>query len=239
MKALVLAGGRGTRLRPYTMVIPKPLMPVGDYPILEILLRQLKRSGVSEIYMAVGHMHHLIRAFFEDGERMGLKIRYVLEDEPLGTAGPIATCLDQLGESFFVLNGDLLTTLDFSAMRAHHQAEEASATIALYTRTVKIDFGVVEMDERTVLTGYREKPTYTFEVSMGVNLLNAESVRPHLKPGTYLDMPDLLLNLSKAGSKVVGFRSDCFWLDIGRVDDYEQATRVFEERKADFLVDPA
>lgn len=235
MKAIVLAGGRGTRLRPYTTVIPKPLMPVGDFPILEILLRQLKQGGVTDVVMAVGHMHHLLRAFFESGERLGLNIEYNLEDQPLGTAGALASTLDRLDDHFFVLNGDLLTTLDFGGMMAHHRERQAAATIALYTREVKIDFGVVEMDDDAVLLGYREKPTYTFEVSMGVNILSRDAVRPLIEPGKYLDMPDLMLKLSGAKERVVGFRSDCFWLDIGRVDDYEAATEIFEDRRSEFL----
>lgn len=235
MKALILCGGAGTRLRPYTTVIPKPLVPVGDYPILEVLLRQLRHAGVEEAILAVSHLSHLIRAFFEDGERLGLRIRYSFEETPLGTAGAIASVIDELGEDFLVANGDLLTTLDYRAMFGAHRESGAAATIALYTRQVKVDFGVVETDERSRLVAYREKPVHTFDVSMGVNCLKAAVVKSYIAEGQYLDMPDLLLSLVDAGHDVLGYRSDCFWLDIGRPDDYELASEEFAARKLEFL----
>jgi NDP-mannose synthase len=235
MKALILAGGKGTRLRPYTTVIPKPLMPVGDFPILEIILRQLKRAGVSDVILAVGYMSQLFQAFFEDGKRLGLGISYSLEEKPLGTAGPIGLVLDQLGGDFIVMNGDLLTTLDYKNLFEHHKQRSAAATIATYTREVKVDFGVVETDDRQELSAYREKPLYTFDVSMGVNVLNAEVLREVLIPGQYLDIPDLMLRLKSLGKRVACYREDCYWLDIGRVDDYQIASDIFEARRAEFL----
>ena len=235
MKALILAGGKGTRLRPYTTVIPKPLMPVGDFPILEIILRQLKRAGVSEVILAVGYMSQLFQAFFEDGKRLGLGISYSLEEKPLGTAGPIGLVLDQLGGDFIVMNGDLLTTLDYKGLFEHHKQRSAAATIATYTREVKVDFGVIETDDRQELSAYREKPLYTFDVSMGVNVLNAEVLREVLVPGQYLDIPDLMLRLKSLGKRVACYRENCYWLDIGRVDDYQIASDIFEARRAEFL----
>jgi NDP-mannose synthase len=235
MKALILAGGKGTRLRPYTTVIPKPLMPVGDFPILEIILRQLKRAGVSEVILAVGYMSQLFQAFFEDGKRLGLGISYSLEEKPLGTAGPIGLVLDQLGGDFIVMNGDLLTTLDYKSLFEHHKQRSAAATIATYTREVKVDFGVIETDDRQELSAYREKPLYTFDVSMGVNVLNAEVLREVLVPGQYLDIPDLMLRLKSLGKRVACYRENCYWLDIGRVDDYQIASDIFEARRAEFL----
>ena len=235
MKALILAGGRGARLQPYTNVIPKPLMPVGDYPIAEILLRQLRLAGVNHVFLAVGYMRELLQSFFGDGSRLGMRIDYSFEDHPLGTAGPIAAVIDQLGENFIVTNGDLLTTLDFRAMYDEHLASGAAATIGLYRREVKIDFGVVDFKESGELERYREKPVFDFEVSMGVNILRAAAVKPFLKVGEYLDIPDLMQQLVSAGQSVRGFRSDCYWLDIGRVDDYKIATEVFEQRMDEFL----
>jgi NDP-sugar pyrophosphorylase family protein len=235
MKALILAGGKGTRLRPYTTVIPKPLMPVGDFPILEIILRQLKRAGVTEVILAVGYMSQLFQAFFEDGKRLGLGISYSLEEKPLGTAGPIALVLDQLQGDFMIMNGDLLTTLDYGALFKYHQAQRAAATIATYTREVKVDFGVVETNDQHELAAYREKPLYTFDVSMGVNVLNAEILREVLVPGQYLDIPDLMLKLKGLGKRVSCYRESCYWLDIGRVDDYQIASDIFEARRAEFL----
>jgi NDP-sugar pyrophosphorylase family protein len=235
MKALILAGGKGTRLRPYTTVIPKPLMPVGDFPILEIILRQLKRAGVTDVILAVGYMSQLFQAFFEDGKRLGLGISYSLEEKPLGTAGPIGLVLDQLGGDFLVMNGDLLTTLDYRSLFEHHQQRSAAATIATYTREVKVDFGVVETDENHELAAYREKPLYTFDVSMGVNVLNANVLRDVLVPGQYLDIPDLMLRLKSLGKRVACYRENCYWLDIGRVDDYQIASDIFDARRAEFL----
>jgi NDP-sugar pyrophosphorylase family protein len=235
MKALILAGGKGTRLRPYTTVIPKPLMPVGDFPILEIILRQLKRGGVTEVILAVGYMSQLFQAFFEDGKRLGLGISYSLEEKPLGTAGPIGLVLEQLGDDFIVMNGDLLTTLDYGKLFEHHKSRKAAATIGTYTREVKIDFGVVETNDDQELAAYREKPLYTFDVSMGVNVLNAEAVREVIVPGQYLDIPDLMLKLKSLGKRVACYRENCYWLDIGRVDDYQIASDIFEARRAEFL----
>jgi NDP-sugar pyrophosphorylase family protein len=235
MKALVLCGGRGTRLKPYTTVIPKPLMPIGDYPILEVLLRQLHRAGVREVVLAIGYMGQLFRAFFEDGARLGLNIRYVTEDKPLGTAGAVASSLELLGDDFLVTNGDLLTTLDFGALFRAHVESTNAATIGLFPREVKIDFGVISTGEHGELVRYTEKPTYNFDVSMGVNVLKRAVVSQFIRHNEYLDMPDLLMRLVQAGHRVGTSRSECSWLDIGRVDDYQTAIELFEQRRDDFL----
>jgi len=235
MKALVLCGGRGTRLRPYTTVIPKPLMPIGDYPILEVLLQQLHAAGVRDVVLAINYMGQLFRAFFEDGARLGLNIEYVTEDKPLGTAGAVASSLELLGEDFLVTNGDLLTTLDFGALFAAHTAASNAATIGLFRRDVKIDFGVIETDSEGRLARYNEKPSYHFDVSMGVNMLKRDVVSQFIRQNEYLDMPDLMMRLVEAGHRVGTYRADCAWLDIGRMDDYQTAVDLFEQRKSDFL----
>lgn len=217
------------------MVLPKPLMPVGDYPILEITLRQLHAAGVRDVVLAVGHMSQLFRAFFEDGQRLGLNITYSFEEHPLGTAGPIANVIDELGDNFIITNGDLLTTLDYRAMFEEHRASGAAATIGLHSREVKIDFGVLEFTVDGQLERYKEKPVHHFEVSMGVNALRTEIVRNYLRPGEYLDIPDLMLRMVADGHSVRGFRSECYWLDIGRVDDYRTAVEIFDDRQAEFL----
>jgi len=235
VKALILAGGKGTRLRPYTTVLPKPLMPVGDFPILEIILRQLKGAGVTEVVLAVGYMSQLFQAFFQDGERLGIKLTYAFEDKALGTAGPIANVIESLGEDFIVMNGDLLTTLDFAALFEWHRAEGGAATIATYQREVKIDFGVVETDSAHRLAKYIEKPVYKFDVSMGVNVFNATKVRPFLKKGETSDIPTLMMQIKDSGQSVKCYRESCYWLDIGRVDDYQTAVEIFEARKHEFM----
>jgi len=234
MQAIILAGGKGTRLRPYTTVLPKPLMPVGDYPILEIIVRQLKSQGINEIVLAVGHLSHLFRAFFQNGERFGVNIQYSLEEQALGTAGPIALALDILDEDFLVMNGDVLTTLNYDKLLDFHRQRKAAATISVFQRKLMIDFGVIEArDER--LENYIEKPVYDFAVSMGINVFNKEAIREFVRPGQRLDIPDLMLRLKEAGLDVACYSEPCRWLDIGRIDDYQEAGTIFQSNSGEFL----
>lgn len=235
MQALILAGGKGTRLQPYTTVLPKPLMPVGGYPILEIILRQLKKLGIEEIILAVGYMEHLFQALLKTGEQFGLKIRYSIEEKELGTAGPISLVIDQLEGDFLVMNGDLLTTLNYAKLLEYHKSNNSAATIALYQREVKVDFGVIESDDKGQLAQYIEKPVYTFDVSMGVNVLNKKMVTPFLQPGKHLNIPELMMNLHHQGLKVSSYREKCLWLDIGRIDDYKEAVDLFESNMDKFI----
>jgi len=235
IKALILVGGKGTRLKPYTTVIPKPLLPVGDLPILEIILMQLKAAGVKEVILAVGHMAHLFESFFQDGSRFGIKISYSYEDKPLGTAGAVAYALDDLGDDFIVMNGDLLTTLNYKQMFMLHQERSAAATIATFNRKIKIDFGVIEFDSNQILKTYTEKPSYSFNLGMGVNILNADVASGILVKGEYLDMPDLMLKIQQQGNSVYCHNEDCFWLDMGCHSDYQEANEVFETMKDEFL----
>ncbi len=232
MQALILAGGEGTRLKPFTNVIPKPLVPIGDLPILEVVLRQLKRHGADRIILAVNKLARLIEAFFGDGSRLGLDIVYSLEDKPLGTAGPIRLA-DNLDEDFIVMNGDLLTTIDYAAFFRRHQASGATATIATFQKEVKIDLGVLETKNETFVN-YIEKPTYHFTVSMGIYALNRR-VLHFIDDGKKVDMPDLVLALHGAGEKIVCYSGDYEWLDIGRMDDYERAVQVFEVNRDKYL----
>lgn len=234
MKAIILAGGKGTRLAPYTTVIPKPLMPIGERPILEIILRQLKAHGIKEIILAVGHLSQLFQAFFKDGNDFGVHIDYSIEKDKLGTAGPISLVLNQLPETFLVMNGDLLTSLNYSGLIQYHQEQRAAATIALSNREVHIDYGVIESASGR-FSRYIEKPSYSFKVSMGVNVLDRESVRPYLQPNQYMDIPDLMTALAKDGKIIACYEENCRWLDIGRIDDYEQAKAVFEDNQALFM----
>lgn len=235
MKAIIMAGGKGTRLYPYSAILPKPLMPLGDMPVLELLLRQLRHAGVDEAFLAVNHLRHLIEAFFGDGSRIGIKLRYSVEDVPLGTAGPIAPILDQLGDDFIITNGDLLTTLDIGAMVRFHKETGADATVGVYPREVKIDFGLVEVDEAMRMTGYLEKPVYKHLVSMGIYMIKADRVRKFVEVGKYLDMPNLLRSIMDNGGEVRCFQKDCFWLDIGRPDDFARAQEMYERDPEVFL----
>ena len=232
LQALILAGGKGTRLKPFTNAIPKPLVPVGDLPILEIVLRQLRRSGVGRVTLAVNHLAQLIQAFFGDGSKLGLNIAYSVEDTPLGTAGPLRL-IKKLDDNFLVMNGDLLTTIDYRGLFNRHVAEGAAATIATFQKKLKIDLGVLEVNgERFV--DYIEKPTYNFTVSMGIYAMNRRVI-DYIPPDRPFDTPDLILALHKAGEKIVCYSGDYDWLDIGRIDDYEQAVGIFEANREFYL----
>ena len=233
--AVVLVGGRGTRLGPYTAVLPKPLVPIGDMPVLEILVRRLRASGVRRIVMAVGHLASLIRAFFGDGERFGMSIEYSVEHEPLGTAGPLSL-VSNLSDPFLVVNGDLLTDLDFEALVGAHRASGAVATIGLYAREERIELGVIEADESGRVTAYIEKPTYQYRASMGAYVFQRD-VLPFVPKNARFDLPDLVRALIAAGRHVHGYLHDGYWLDIGRPEDYDRAQRDFETMKDRLLKD--
>ncbi len=233
MKALILAGGKGTRLAPYTKILPKPLMPIGDMPILEILLRQMRRSGIDEVVLTVGHLAGLLEAFFQDGSQLGLKISYSFEDRPLGTAGPLSL-VSGLDETFMVANGDVLTTLDLRSLVDYHRGRGAAATIATHVRKVNIDLGVIQFDDGNRLVGYIEKPTYEFQVSMGIYVFEPRVLK-YIEYQKYLDFPDLVLRLIEAGELVVGYPFTGYWQDLGRPDDYEQAIQDFESLRDEIL----
>jgi len=233
MQAVILAGGKGTRLRPYTTSLPKPLVPVGDYPVLEIILRQLKRSGFRDITILTGHLAELIEAYFKDGKRWGVRISYAREETSLGTAGGLAL-IDDLQENFLVINGDTLTTLDYNALFNFHLRKKGIATIALHKQKVNIDYGVIKMTKEFQLDGYIEKPTYPLFVSMGINVLNVRC-RSYIKEGESIGMPDLMLRMKKEGEKIFCYPSDCYWLDIGRVEDYQIAQDEFKRHQKRFL----
>jgi NDP-sugar pyrophosphorylase family protein len=235
-RAVILAGGLGTRLRPYTTILPKPLMPVGDRPILDIVIRQLARARFERVTIATGYLAELIEAFFGDGSRLGLPIDYFREDDPLGTVGALSL-IEGLDEDFVVMNGDVLTDLDYRALLDGHRAGGQAATVAARRREVQISLGVMhfaDQHDADRVTGYSEKPTFDFEVSMGVYCFAPRAIKL-IEPGERLDFPDLVLRLITAGESVKAWRSDGYWLDIGRPDDYEQAQDEFEARRHQFL----
>lgn len=233
MQAIILAGGKGTRLKPYTMSFPKPLVPIGRYPILEIIIRQLAFFGFKRITISTGYLAELIEAYFGRGERWGVTIEYVRERTPLNTAGALKL-VQGCEDNFLVMNGDVLTTIDYGKLYALHLEKGYKATVASKVREAKIDFGVLKLDGEDFLFDYIEKPVYTFWVSMGVYVLSKDSINL-ISEGESIGMPDLLLRLKKAGEKVHCHKSDCYWLDIGRVDDYERAQEDFEVNKHNFL----
>jgi NDP-mannose synthase len=232
-RAVILAGGEGTRLRPYTTVLPKPLMPIGDRPVLDIVIRQLRRDGFEHITIATGYLAELIENFFRDGSEYGVKIDYYRETEPLGTVGALAL-IDGLADDFLVMNGDTLTDMDYAGLLERHSASGAAATIATTQRDVQISLGVLHFDDSDgdmpELTGYTEKPTIKYRASMGVYCFSPRAIG-YIPKGDRLDFPDLILRLIDAGESVRAWQSDDFWLDIGRHDDYEQAQEEFERMK--------
>jgi NDP-sugar pyrophosphorylase family protein len=225
MRAVILAGGMGMRLRPYTMVLPKPLVPVGDRPILEHILRRLAACGVTEVDFCVSHLGELIQAYFSQSRTApeGLELRWHWEDEPLGTAGALQVVPDLEG-TFIVMNGDILTTLDYADLVAHHRASGAILTVATHAKRVEIELGVIESDGGRI-TGYREKPTLHYDVSMGIYVYEARALE-HLPAGPYA-FPDLVLRLLEAGEHVSAYPSDAEWYDIGTFAEYERAVAAF------------
>jgi NDP-sugar pyrophosphorylase family protein len=235
MRAVVLAGGKGTRLQPYTTVFPKPLMPIGKVPILDVVLRQIISAGFLDITLSVGYLAELVRAYCGDGSRYGVNLRYLHEEDPLGTVGPIGL-LEDFDEPILLVNGDILTDLSFSKLWEFHRAGDAWLTLALHRRQVMINFGVVDQMEGSDIRRYVEKPTMDYLVGMGIYVLEP-STRAFIPKGRRMDFPDLVQALIGEGKKVVGWESDAYWLDIGRPDDYERAREDFERMRDRFGID--
>lgn len=230
-RAVVLAGGRGRRLAPYTSILPKPLMPIGDRSILEIVVDQLTGHGFSDVTFCVGYLSHLIRAVFESSTSRRGQITYVHEDEPLGTAGPLRL-IDDLTSTFLVMNGDVLTTLDYRDLVRHHRESGNVLTIASHRRTIKIDYGVLHLDPASNgsprIDAYEEKPEVVTTVSMGIYLVEPSALEL-IPERDYFDFPDLVRALLGAGEQVGAYLFDGLWFDIGRQDDYEHAAQVWED----------
>lgn len=226
MHAVILAGGKGVRLRPYTTALPKPLVPIGDqHAILEIVMRQLAAAGFKTVTLAIGHLGHIIRAYVGNGSQWGLRVGYAVEDSPLGTMGPLLTMQDRLPEHFLVMNGDILTDLDFAGVLKHHEASGAPLTIATYARQVKIDFGVLTTESGSV-TGFQEKPSIDYRVSMGVYGVSRSALAKYT-PGLPLGFDELVLDLLAAQTPPSAYEFGGYWLDIGRPDDYDRANAEF------------
>jgi NDP-sugar pyrophosphorylase family protein len=232
-QAIVLAGGRGTRLKPYTTVFPKPLMPIGDMPILEVIIRQLRHHGFRRITLAVGHLAGLLQAYFGDGSKWGVDLDYSLEHAPLGTAGPLAL-IERPHEPFLVMNGDILTTLDYKRLIPTLQASNACAVVGVQRREVRIGLGVLELNADRRVTDYVEKPTLTYEASMGVYAFAPRALE-HIPRGRPFDLPDLIRALIRADEAVIAYPHDGYWRDIGRPEEYEQAAEEFAEQRDSLL----
>ena len=231
-RAVVLAGGMGTRLRPYTVVLPKPLMPVGEYPILEIITRQLRQHKFSKITMAVNHQAEIIKAFFHDGSKWGINIDYSLESKPLSTIAPLRL-IEDLPEHFLLMNGDVLTDVDFCRLFEDHVHQDRLFTVAASRRRHTIDYGVLHVDGAR-LSAFDEKPSVEYLVSMGVYVVSRR-VLEIVPADTKFGFDDLMREMLRTGRPVHVEQHDGYWLDIGRPDDYMQAIDEFEVRKQQFL----
>jgi NDP-mannose synthase len=235
MKVIILAGGKGTRLAPYTTVFPKPLVPLGDMPIIDILVRQLEHYGMNDIVISLGYLAELIQAYFSEDLMKGrsAKLSFVRERSPLGTVGALGLVPD-LKETFMTINGDTLTTLDYRKAVAHHKKSGAMLTIVMQQRDVKIQLGVVEYDSDLRIRKMIEKPTYSFSVGTGICVCEPEICR-YIKPGEKLDFPDLVERMLQNNDKIVGFPCEDYWLDLGTHVDYERAQAEFESLRSKIL----
>jgi len=221
-----LAGGKGTRLRPYTTLIPKPLVPIGEQAILEILLKKLKKNNILDVTICLNHFAEFIQAYFGDGKKLGISISYSIEDKPLGTVAPIKH-VKNLPQNFLVMNGDLLTDLSFAELYQYHLEQKSLLTISSYQRRSKIDFGVLEIESKSqTISGFKEKPELEFNVSMGVYVMNKKILQ--FVPHTQFGFDELILSLLSHHQKINVFPYDGYWLDIGRPDDYEKANEDFK-----------
>lgn len=232
-RAIILAGGKGTRLRPYTTILPKPLLPVGDYPILEIIIKQLKLYGFTHITIAVNHQAELIKSFFGNGSKWNIKIDYSLEDKPLSTMAPLKLIKD-LPNDFLVMNGDILTDLNFEKLYNNHIQNNNIFTISSYEREIKSEFGILQLNENNMLIGFQEKPIQKYNVSMGIYILS-KKILEYIPENQFYGFDHLMLNLLQHKQNPYIEKFDGFWLDIGRPDDYESAINIFEKNKNTFL----
>ena len=235
MRAIILAGGKGRRLEPYTTVLPKPLMPVDDLPIIEIVIRQLKNNGFDRITIAVGYLAELLEAYLGDGSKYGLEIDYSRETVPLNTMGPV-TLIGGIDKTFLVMNGDILSDLNYSKFIQYHKEKGGIATIATYRREVNIDFGVIEYDENNKIKKFIEKPKYEYDVSMGIYVFEPEILNyiPKNRPFGFDQLMKVLIDDEKP---IYSYPYNGYWLDIGRHEDYEKAVKEFPRLRNRFLVD--
>lgn len=230
MQAVILAGGKGRRLRPYTTILPKPMMPIGEKPILGIIIEKLAESGITDIVITVGYLSGIIQAYFGDGKRFGVNIRYFTETEPLGTAGCLSL-IDGLEERFIVMNGDILTDLKFKDLIEYHAKMGTSVTICSYKKEIQLTLGVLDLDGETV-RDYLEKPKYTFDISMGIYAMNRKAV-DHIPKNRYFDFPTLIKRLISVKEPISVYRFEGEWFDIGREEDYRAVLGKFDDGAQD------
>jgi len=232
-QAIILAGGQGSRMKPYTSVLPKPLLPVGEIPIAEIIIRQLSAQNIKNIVISVGHLGGLIEAYFGNGKALGVTIKYLREKKPLGTAGAIKL-LKSMDDNCLVMNGDILTDVSVKELMSYHKENRGIATVAIKERVVKTDFGVVKFDSDCMLCDYIEKPEHKSYVSTGINVLNKKCKKYILENET-LGIPELMLRMRDRGEKISCFKMKATWLDLGRLDDFELSQEIFKKYRKKFI----
>lgn len=234
MKAVIQAGGTGTRLRPYTRVLPKPLMPVGGVPVIEVLLKWLRRNGIQQTLITIGHLGHLIRALCGDGSQWDMEIGYSEEPEPLGTVGPLHLIRDRLEDTFLMLNGDLITNLELGAFIDFHKKHGGLVTVGATKKTIEIDLGVIEKNSASRIIGFHEKPTMKFDVSMGIYCMEPD-ILDIIPKGMPFGFDDLMRQMLRQGLPVHLFEHEGIWMDIGRENDFEKAQEVVENHPTAIL----
>jgi len=240
MKAVMMVGGKGTRLRPYSYVLPKPMVPVGKYPVLEIAIMQLKKNGIEEIIFSLGYMGHLIRSFFGDGDRFGVKFTYSEEKEFLGTAGHLGLVKDKLTDTFLVMNGDVLAAIDFEDLLRKHKESKATVTAVVQKQRNTLQYGVVTIANDGRIMDYIEKPTQESDATIGMYLMEPK-VLDYVEYNKFLDMPALIMKLVNAGELVQSYQLKGTWLHLSRAGDFEKANEnwkdVMKELKLDDVLD--
>jgi len=232
---LIQAGGQGTRLRPFTTVLPKPLMPIGNLPVIEIVLRQLRHYGFQKISISTGHLGHLLQAVVGDGDKWGIDIQFVPEDRPLGTIGPLRQLPRPTGP-MLVMNGDLLTSINYADLVRYHMQSSADLTIGVCSMPVPVSLGVLDIDANNQITGFREKPTFRYWASMGVYVA-APAVWDLIPPHQVFGFDTLMDRVLQGQVKAQVYRFDGIWLDIGRPEDYAEAGKVLEASRTALLPD--
>jgi NDP-mannose synthase len=235
MKAVILAAGEGTRLRPYTKVLPKPLLPLGERPMLDIIIRQLAHFGFTEITVTAFWLRDAIKLFLQmmQAELPNVKLTYVAQDKLMGTAGGISS-LPGLDDTFLVMNADVLTTMNYAELMRYHKEKGSALTIGMYPKKIKISLGLLQYDNDNNLLGYAEKPESSYPVSMGIYVFDP-LVLPYVPPNDYLDIPTLAKRLMDDQKRVVVYPFDGHWIDIGKPEDFTDAQEQYERLKAEFL----